>query len=634
MSAHTPLVSIGLPVYNGGDRVAETIASLLDQDYVNIELIISCNASTDGTEAICRSVAGRDSRVRFMRQSENIGMGPNWHFVREQAQGPYFLWSAHDDLWSENCVSALVRALEDEPEAVLAFPSNYFVNDKREVVIDCNQLPNLAGPLPLLQRLDHVLWFEEGAQKGNLVHGLMRRAAADRVGDPTLETAGFGDWGGDQLIAFKMAFEGYFTHVPDAQFYKLYFAARRYDSDDLVEHYRQMQGYFARYRQIINESALDVLSKEVLLTSLAARETMWYCRVLNATSTAEFRARLGTIVAECDRSRSTSRTPARCTPDSFRDTLTSIVILNYNGQQHLRECLHSIERFTTTPYEVIVFDNASTDGSLPYLRTVDNITLVESPVNLGCPVGRSQAMSLARGDFVVLLDNDAMVTPDWLVRMLTHMKGDPQIGILGPRSNYVSGSQLVNSASYKNSYEMIQFAKYWSWAVDREQQQLVAVHRLVGFCMVIRRELIDKIGGCDPQFGKFGFEDDDFTLRALIAGYKAMIANDVFVHHTGGPQTKGDPEYNRELANAWGIFKRKWELSRELAPGESYNAKALCSQPFDSQRHFVPIPDPATVRPLIFDKGSTRKLAWQDSTHPHLPSVSDLVERQGSRLTQ
>ena len=232
-----------------------------------------------GTETICRRYAEQDARIRFIRQPENIGMGPNWHFVRQQAAGDYFLWSAHDDTWSENCLSAMVTALEDEPEAVLAFPANYFVNECGEVVIDCRHLPNLAGPRPLLQRLDHVMWFEEGAQRGNLVHGMMRTEAVHRVGDPTLEYAGHGDWGGDQLIVFRLAFEGYFTYVADAQFYKTYYPARRYDPDDIVDHLREMQGYFARYRQIIASSALDEVSRDVLLASLNCREMTWHCRV-------------------------------------------------------------------------------------------------------------------------------------------------------------------------------------------------------------------------------------------------------------------------------------------------------------------------------------------------------------------
>ncbi|MBI2479616.1 MAG: glycosyltransferase, partial [Planctomycetia bacterium] len=624
-----PKVSIGVPVHNGGRYLAETLPQLLGQDYRNLELIISDNASTDDTEAICREIGAGDSRVRYYRQPTNTGIGRNWGFVCQQATGSYFLWAAHDDQWSPNAVSALVQALEEEPEAVLAFPQNCFINDRGETVIDCSQLPDLAGPLPLLQRAEHVLWFEEGAQKGNLVHGMMRTEAIQRVGIPTLDGTDFPDWGGDQLIVLAMALEGYFVHVPEAQFRKQYFPARRYDADDLVEHLREITGYFARQRRLITGSTLASSSKAILLTSLAARETTWCCRVMCAKNTGELRKHLATII-EYGETSIESRPGLQRSISSSGNTLTSIVILNYNGRQHLPDCLQSIAKYTDSPYEVILFDNASTDGSREYLRKVPNITLVESPVNLGCPPGRAQALSLAQGDFVVLLDNDTMVTPGWLRRFLDHLHAHPDIGMLGPRSNYVSGSQLAPTAKYSSHFELNQFAKLWSWNAERIQP-LVPTHRLVGFCMCVRREVIDKIGGFDARFGKFGFEDDDFTLRALVAGYRAMIANDVFIHHTGGPQTRGDTAYNIQLAEAWMTFKQKWGIPLTLACGEPYDLKSIVSQTFDPAKHYVPIPDATEVSPLIYRSDSPATLRWQDSSHPHVfskrPVFGDVSKR-------
>jgi GT2 family glycosyltransferase len=280
------------------------------------------------------------------------------------------------------------------------------------------------------------------------------------------------------------------------------------------------------------------------------------------------------------------------------------VILNYNGREHLPPCLESIERWTRSPYEIIVFDNASTDGSQSYLRTVPGITLVESPVNLGCPPGRAQAIALAKGEFVVFLDNDTVVTPGWLSTFLGHMRRHPDIGLLGPRSNYVSGGQLVTTASYRNSFELVQFARWWCW-MARRQPVLVPTHRLVGFCMFIRRSVIDRIGGPDPQFGKFGFEDDDYTLRAMVAGFRAMIANDVFIHHTGGPQAGGNLEYNLQLLQAWMVFKRKWGIPPELDCGQAYDVAAIRSQPFDPNRHYVPIPPASLVTPMVYRPPAT-----------------------------
>jgi GT2 family glycosyltransferase len=599
MSKQQPLVTVGLPVFNGGGTVGGTIASLLAQDYPHLEVLISDNASTDDTQEVCQAFAERDRRVRYHRQPRKLGMGSNWQWVSRQSSGAYFMWATHDDQWSPNLLTALVNALEDERDAALAFPTNHFASVGGESVVDCGQLANLAGPLPLVQRVNHVLWFEEGAQKGNLIYGLMRAEALRRIGYPPLDHGGYGVWGGDQLTVFALAFQGYFVYVPEAHFYKRYFPDRKYDADDLLEHLRDMHGYFSRCRQVIVTSQLELPSQDVLLASLAARETTWYCRVLAAKNTDEFRARLGTIIEHCDRGRESAPDKLPAQPAMSQRPLTSIVILNYNGSEHLRLCLDSIRRQTPELHEVIVFDNASTDGSRDYLRTHPDIVLAESPVNLGCPPGRAQAIALAKGDFVVFLDNDTVVTPTWLRTFLDHAASDPKIGILGPRSNHVSGAQLVPAASYANAFEMNQFAKLWSW-VARRHPTLIPTHRLVGFCMFIRREVIDRIGGPDSRFGKFGFEDDDFALRALIAGFKVMIANDVFIHHTGGPQGSGNPEYNRQLVEAWDIYKEKWDIPADILCGQPYDVAKACAQPFDPQRHYVPIPPASLVRQLVY----------------------------------
>jgi glycosyltransferase involved in cell wall biosynthesis len=108
---HVPLVSIGLPVYNGEKYVREAIDSLLAQSLTDFELLISDNASTDDTRRICEAYARRDSRVRYLRQPENIGAGRNFEFVLDNARGKFFMWAAHDDAWAANWLEVLVSAI-------------------------------------------------------------------------------------------------------------------------------------------------------------------------------------------------------------------------------------------------------------------------------------------------------------------------------------------------------------------------------------------------------------------------------------------------------------------------------------------------------------------------------------------
>lgn len=114
-----PLVSIGLPVYNGAKTLARSLGSLLEQDYPNLEIIISDNGSIDGTPEICRRYAQGDPRIRYFRSEENRGAIWNFNRVVELAAGAYFMWAAHDDQRDTRFVSSCVAKMEQNPHAVL-----------------------------------------------------------------------------------------------------------------------------------------------------------------------------------------------------------------------------------------------------------------------------------------------------------------------------------------------------------------------------------------------------------------------------------------------------------------------------------------------------------------------------------
>ena len=120
MVSRIPRLSIGLPVYNGKDYLAESIEALLGQTYEDFELIISDNASTDGTADICRRYAKHDSRIRYIRQPHNIGLAPNHNFVVQQGRGEFFKWAAADDLYASTLLQCCVDALDEYPDVVLA----------------------------------------------------------------------------------------------------------------------------------------------------------------------------------------------------------------------------------------------------------------------------------------------------------------------------------------------------------------------------------------------------------------------------------------------------------------------------------------------------------------------------------
>lgn len=136
MGINPPAVSIGFPVYNGAPFLPRALESLLNQDYSDFELIISDNASTDETEAICREYAARDSRIRYIRQVENLGSHENFNFVLQEAQGEYFMWAADDDQWAAGFIRSLLAALEENEDAVGAFPPYQWIEEETGQIIE------------------------------------------------------------------------------------------------------------------------------------------------------------------------------------------------------------------------------------------------------------------------------------------------------------------------------------------------------------------------------------------------------------------------------------------------------------------------------------------------------------------
>lgn len=126
-----PLVSIGMPVYNGAAFIREALDSLLAQTFTDFELIISDNASTDETEAICREYATKDHRIRYIRQSKNRGAAANFQFVLNEGVGEYFMWAAADDLWAPAFLELNLEFLKKNPKYIGAI-TGVSVHEGRE----------------------------------------------------------------------------------------------------------------------------------------------------------------------------------------------------------------------------------------------------------------------------------------------------------------------------------------------------------------------------------------------------------------------------------------------------------------------------------------------------------------------
>ncbi len=243
--------------------------------------------------------------------------------------------------------------------------------------------------------------------------------------------------------------------------------------------------------------------------------------------------------------------------------LTSIIILTFNELKYTKECFESIKKYTPEPHEIIFVDNGSTDGTVEWLRRLanenKNIKLIENKTNLGFAKGCNQGINIASGEFILLLNNDVIVTKRWLSGILDCIKREESVGIVGPMTNNISGIQRI--VNYED-VTLENLSDYAESFMEKNKFRRIPVRRVAGFCMLFRHEVIKKIGMLDESFGSGNYEDDDFCLRAILSGYRNYIAGDVFIYHYGSRSFKGNGiDYRKAIEKNHKVFKDKWNIS-------------------------------------------------------------------------
>lgn len=208
--SHPPTVSIGLPVYNGARFIAHALDSLLGQSYVNFELIISDNASTDETEEICKGYAERDPRVRYIRQQVNIGAPRNWNFVAEKARGKYFKWSSASDYCAPDMLALCVTAMELDVEIVLCHGRTCLVDEQTGALEEYPWDIAITDDCPhdRFRTLCRTLKLNN-AQSGLIRTDALRRTQLDRLYP-----------GGDGVLMAELALMGKFLLLPEILLYR------------------------------------------------------------------------------------------------------------------------------------------------------------------------------------------------------------------------------------------------------------------------------------------------------------------------------------------------------------------------------------------------------------------------------
>jgi GT2 family glycosyltransferase/tetratricopeptide (TPR) repeat protein len=550
-SHEKPEISIIIPTLNKLELTRQCLRAVqANTPAPRHEIIVVDNGSTDGTGDFLRTeeTAGR---LHAVFNSENTGFARACNQGARAASGRYLLFLNNDTEPRPNWLGPLFSLAEGDPAVAvvggkLLFPDGS-IQHAGVALADCwDHDPLLAFHLFAKEKADFPLANHRRIyQAVTAACMLARKSHFDQVG-------GFDEqyWNGyeDVDLCLRLQERGWLTVYEPAS------EVIHHESQSGPERFRRVAENIERFhRQWLEKASADV------------------------------------IIDQDGKSRISPSSVMRLyVPPSGK--LVSIIILAHNQLRDTQQCLASIEKHTSLAHELILVDNGSTDGTGQFFRSHAarhaNVRVILNRANLGFSAGNNQGLACARGDTILLLNNDTVATSGWLERMLATLELYPDCGLVGPVSNSVSGPQLVPSADYSGLDQLPKFAAQWC-ATHAGQSAEAA--RLVGFCLLLRRAVVERIGGLDPQFGSGNFEDDDLCLRAGLAGFKLRIAQDAFVHHTGGQTFKGAKiDYRASLERNWELFKTKWAMAQDAPLDKGYRLPSAAPQGLVLR---LPLPD-------------------------------------------
>lgn len=259
-------------------------------------------------------------------------------------------------------------------------------------------------------------------------------------------------------------------------------------------------------------------------------------------------------------------------------TELAIVMLGFNGIEHTRKAIESVQRNTPMPHRFIFVDNGSTDGTLAYVMGIPSVKTISLRANIGVACGKNEGIKEALLDnrikYVCVLDNDTIVTPNWMDEMMEVAREVPTWGVVGPMTSFADGPQFLLDCTGDPE----DVAK----TVAIREPKFTRVERVHGFCMLIKSDVLRNIGSFDISFGPYGNEDHDFCIRSRQYGGEIIVSNKAYVEHAGRASFKTSGrgmDWHGILRTSNGRFKNKWKIEPALsAPAVPSATKSLLPQ--------------------------------------------------------
>ncbi len=567
-----PRVSIILPVDDGAEHLRACLDALADRTPGDAHEIIVVDSGADDAVTADLQTQAAEKRIVLKRAD-----GPlNWARACNQgaaaAQGRYLCFLKPGLIVGDGWLSPLLHVLDDDPWAGAAGGRHLAVDGTiRHAGVALTQRDTSAGPV--LE--PNPLWRgKPGDAFAANTPQIMR--ALDGAGLLVRSRAFFEVVGFDEVYEGVMADADLCLKLAAAGWRSVYRpeSTATYRCDETQPTPEDLSRFDARWRDKAHPDYYIDLHGE-------------------ATPAPDFSIR--------------AYAPPRLrwgrAPDKPGDpSRASIIILTHNALDHTKRCLDSVLTHTDPHHEIVVVDNASNDGTVTWLEDLaeaeGRLSAIYNQENLGVSAGLNMGLARACGDHLVLLNPDTVVTEGWLDRLIACAEAHPQAGVVGPVSNSVAGAQKLPKVGYdtESLKNLDLFAQMHGDALAGQDEPALWVS---GFCMLIKRELLGRIGGFDERYGLGTFEDTDYCLRTFLAGYQTMIAADCYVHHAGGRSFAAvQTDYRDALETNWEVFKAKWGIPADITYAGHFDLESIVVNGFNPVLHFSPLPRAADVTPI------------------------------------
>ncbi len=543
---HAYDISIIIPLFNNYQLTEKCLESIYRHTKnINFEIVLVDNGSTDETQSIIYKYTRAYPNIKVIINGTNTGFSSANNIGVKVSKGKYVLLLNNDTIVTENWLPPLIEVLDND-ENVAAVGAKLLFDDDSIQHAGVAIINNKLTGDPLVA--EHVYYkYDKSCECVNFPMEYQAITGACFLVRKSLyiDANGLDEkfWNGyeDIDLCFKLRKMGFkLVYQPYSVVYHL-------ESQSGSERFKKAHDNI----KLLHEKWLGLVTPDFVVNEDRSKETIH-----------------PGIISRYSPPKSNFNHKIMRENNHIVKGQTSIVILTFNQLEFTKLCVESIIKLTPEPHEIIFVDNGSKDGTVRWLKTQcihhHNFRLIRNKTNKGFAAGCNQGIEASCGEYILLLNNDVIVTKNWLRGMLECLKSDPKAGIAGPMTNNISGPQRVPTVAYDSLEDLPGYAEQF---FHTHRYRRILNQRIVGFCMLFHRNLVERIGMLDASFGTGNFEDDDFCLRSVLHGYHNYIAADVFIHHFGSRSFVGNNiDYQDVLNNNKTFFLSKWDAIKRHDP--------------------------------------------------------------------